>query len=276
MILPELSIVVPFFNEEENLPTLLREIRTAVEPLERPYEVLLVDDGSTDGSLAVARGLARGDGRIRLLHIRRNSGLSAGLDAGFQAARGTVVVTLDADLQNDPADIPRLLADLDGCDVVCGVRQRRRDSWLRRLSSKIANRIRNWATGESVTDTGCTLRVYRRELLLRVPMFTGMHRFLPTLLKLAGAHIREVPVNHRPRLYGRPKYNIRNRIWVALVDLMAMRWIMRRWIDRRLVEEIASDRSGVEGTRSWTTTPSGSASGSSAKDSSPLASSFNG
>jgi glycosyltransferase involved in cell wall biosynthesis len=240
---PELSVVVPVYNEEENLPVLAAEIRAALDPLGLDYEVLFVDDGSTDASPEVLARIAAGDPRVRVLRHRRNAGLSAGLATGFRHARGERLATLDSDLQNDPADIPRLLAELTDCDVVCGVRARRRDNWLRRASSRIANGVRNRLTRESIADVGCTLRVYRTELVRRLPMFTGMHRFLPTLLRLDGARIKELPVHHRPRLHGEPKYNIRNRIWRALADLMAVRWMQKRWLERDLVAgETAPDR----------------------------------
>jgi dolichol-phosphate mannosyltransferase len=263
---PEVSLVIPVYNEEENLPVLQAEIRQAMEGVGCPYEVLYVDDGSTDGSPAVLRGLAAQDPQVRVLRQRRNSGQSAALDAGFRFARGEVVVTLDADLQNDPADIPRLLERIGDYDVVSGVRARRRDSWVRRISSRIANGIRNRVTHESVTDVGCTLRAARAEYLRRVHVFNGMHRFLPTLLRMEGARVTEVPVNHRPRLHGQPKYNIRNRIWRALMDLFGVRWLQTRWVDRRISEEIEV----------WNTTPSGSASGSLDRPSSPAASSSSG
>jgi glycosyltransferase involved in cell wall biosynthesis len=266
---PEISVVIPVYNEEENLPILAEEIRAAMAPVEaagRPYEVVLVDDGSTDTSPAVMAGLAREDPRIRILRQRRNSGQSAALDAGVRYARGEIVVTLDADLQNDPADIPRLLERMDGFDVVSGVRAKRRDTWVRRVSSKIANGIRNRVTHESVTDVGCTLRAMRIEYLRRIPVFNGMHRFLPTLLRMEGARVTEVPVNHRPRLHGQPKYNIRNRIFRALADLFGVRWMQTRWVDRRLAEEVDV----------WNTTPSGSPSGSSDRPSSSDASSSSG
>jgi glycosyltransferase involved in cell wall biosynthesis len=237
---PEISLVIPVFNEEDNLPVLAAEIAAALQPLGRPYEVLFVDDGSTDGSPAVLHRLAAGDPAVRILRQQRNAGQSAALDVGFRFSRGEVVVTLDADLQNDPADIPKLLEFLDRYDVVAGVRVTRRDDWVRRMSSRIANSVRNRLTHESITDVGCTLKAFRTEYLRRIPMFTGMHRFLPTLLRLEGARITEVPVNHRPRLHGQPKYNIRNRIWQALADLFAVRWMQSRWIDRRLTREIDS------------------------------------
>lgn len=235
---PEISLVIPVYNEEENLPVLAAEIREALAPLGRPYEVIYVDDGSTDRSPEVLRALAREDSAVRIVRQRRNAGQSAALDAGFRFARGTIVVTLDADLQNDPADIPLLLGKLEGYDVAAGVRTRRQDDWVRRASSKIANGIRNRFTSESITDVGCTLKAFRIEYLRRIPMFTGMHRFLPTLLRMEGARVIEVPVNHRPRLHGQPKYGIGNRIWKALADLFAVRWMQKRWIDRRLSEEI--------------------------------------
>jgi len=263
---PQLSVVVPFYDEAENLPLLAREIASALDPLGLAYEVLWVDDGSRDSGPAVMERLAADDPRARVLRLAVNSGQSAAMAAGFRHARGATVVTLDADLQNDPADIPRLLAALEGWDVVCGVRARRRDTWLRRVSSRIANAVRNRATGEAVTDVGCTLRVYRREVVAAVPMFTGMHRFLPTLLRLGGARIRELPVGHRPRLHGRAKYGVHNRLWRGIVDLLAVRWMQRRWIDPRIVEEVTP----------WRTRPSGSGSASEARVSSSPASSSSG
>jgi glycosyltransferase involved in cell wall biosynthesis len=249
--LPEISLVIPVYNEEPNLPPLAGEIQRTMQALGRPYEVLLVDDGSTDGSLATMIRLASQDPAVRVIRQARNAGQSAALDAGFRHARGAIVVTLDADLQNDPADIPLLLARLEGgstsgesgkgaepFDVVCGVRMGRRDSWVRRLSSGIANAVRNRLTHESVTDVGCTLRACRAEYLRRIPAWKGMHRFLPTLLRMEGARIAEVGVSHRPRRFGKPKYNIRNRIWRASADLLGVRWLQSRWIDRRLAEEV--------------------------------------
>jgi len=263
---PEISLVIPVYNEEENLPVLAAEIRAALEPLGLAWEVIYVDDGSTDGSPQVLAGLAREDPRTRVVRQRRNSGQSAAFDAGFRHARGGIVVTLDADLQNDPADIPRLLERLDGFDVVNGVRARRQDNWVRRVSSKLANGVRNRVTRESVTDVGCTLRAVRTEYLRRIPVFNGMHRFLPTLLRMEGARVTEVPVNHRPRLHGQPKYGIHNRLWRGIADLYGVRWLQTRWIDRNLSGEVEA----------WNTTPSGSPSGSSDRPSSSDVSSSSG
>jgi glycosyltransferase involved in cell wall biosynthesis len=221
--------------------------------------------------------LAARDRRLRVLRLPRNRGQSAALAIGFRHARGRLAATLDADLQNDPADLPRLLAELENgaageaVDVVCGVRAKRQDTWVRRVSSRVANGVRNRLTAESIADVGCTLRVYRTAFVADLPMFDGMHRFLPTLLRLAGARIKEVPVHHRPRLHGTPKYNIRNRIWRALVDLFAVRWMQRRWIDLRAVEEVA-----VWETTSSESTPPGWSSASSDRGSSSPASSSSG
>jgi glycosyltransferase involved in cell wall biosynthesis len=268
---PEISVVIPVFNEEENLPVLAAEIQGAMRGTGRPYEVIYVDDGSTDASPEVLKRLARADPTVRIVRQRRNAGQTAALDAGFRFARGGIVVTLDADLQNDPADIPRLLALMDSYDVVSGVRVNRQDSWVRKASSRIANGVRNRFTHDSVTDVGCTLRACRAEYLRRVPMFTGMHRFLPTLLKMAGARTTEIPVHHRPRLHGQPKYTIGNRLWRALADLFAVRWMQKRWIDQSLSGESLSEE-----TTEWNTTPSGSPSDSSAKLSSSAVSSSSG
>ena len=240
---PELSVVVPLFNEQDNLPILTAEIEDALAPLGLRHELIFVDDGSTDGSLAALEELARSRPTLRILRHRKNAGQSAALAAGFRAARGAIVVTLDADLQNDPADIPRLLAKLDeGYDAVSGVRRNRRDTWTRRVSSKIANGVRNWATDESVTDVGCSLKAYRREFLDHLPMFTGMHRFLPTLVRWNGARLAEIDVHHRPRLHGVAKYGIGNRLFRALADLMAVRWMRKRWISAGNASEPPGER----------------------------------
>ena len=266
MSAPEVSIVVPAHNEAESLEILAAEIRGALDGGGTSYELIVVDDGSTDATPAVLRRLAAADGRVRVVAQRRRAGQSAALAAGFRRARGAIVVTLDADLQNDPADIPRLLAELPGFGLVCGVRTGRRDGGLRRLSSRLANAVRNRVTGERIADVGCSLKACRADVLRRVPAFDGMHRFLPTLMRLEGARVKEVPVSHRPRLYGTTKYGVGNRLWRALADLAAVRWMQRRSLDRGLSEEIAD----------WTTTPYGSPSASAARPSSSAASSSSG
>ena len=197
---------------------------------------------STDASAGVMAQLAAANDNVRMIRHDRNLGQSSALVSGFERARGTIVVTLDADLQNDPADIPRLLEELDGCDVVCGIRARRQDSWLRKVSSRIANAARNAMTADSITDVGCALRAYRAEYLRLLPVFDGMHRFLPTLLRLNGARIREIDVNHRPRRFGKSKYGVNNRLWRGIADLFGVRWLAKRWIDRSAAHELPGDR----------------------------------
>jgi dolichol-phosphate mannosyltransferase len=234
---PYLSVVVPVYDEADSLEGLHRELDAALAGVAGGVELIFVDDGSRDDSRARLRGLRAKDPRIRVLVLDRNHGQTAALDAGFRAARGEVVATLDGDGQNDPADLPRLLARLDEADVVNGVRLERRDDWLRRASSRIANGVRNAATGETVTDVGCSLRVMRAAPLRRVKLWRGMHRFLPTLLRLEGARVVEVPVAHRPRRHGVSKYGIRNRLWAGLVDLVAMRWMQSRALRYEVREE---------------------------------------
>ncbi len=232
---PWLSVVVPVYDEEDSLEPLHRELDAALSEIHESVEWIYVDDGSRDGSLDVLRGLARKDARVRVAELGANRGQSAALDQGFRWARGDWIATLDADLQNDPADLPRLLRWCDRADVVNGVRQGRRDTWLRIVSSRIANAVRNRLTGESISDVGCSLRVMRAAYARRVKLYRGMHRFLPTLLRLEGASIVEVPVGHRARRFGRSKYGIRNRLGPALVDLWAVRWMQRRALPARPV-----------------------------------------
>lgn len=239
-MLPKLlSVVIPVFNEEESLPSLDREVKAALEPAGITFEVLYVDDGSTDRSPELLAELAAADPRVRVIRLGRNQGQSPALAAGFRRVRGDVVVTLDSDLQNDPAEIPRLLEALDGWDCVSGVRVKRQDTWTRRFSSRVANRVRDAVIHDGITDVGCSLKAYRAELVKDdLPMFKGMHRFLPALVQLKGARVRELPVHHRPRRFGQAKYGIGNRLFRALADLFAVRWMQKRWIDRRLEQEI--------------------------------------
>ena len=228
---PRVSVMIPVYNEEESLATLHRELDAALASVAGGAEIVFVDDGSKDRSLAVLREIAAKDPRVRVVVLDGNHGQTAAFAAGFDAVRGEITVTLDADLQNDPADIPRLVAKMDaeGADVVNGVRMKRRDSWVRLVSSRVANRARNWVTNESVTDVGCSLRAMRTEYVKRVRLFRNMHRFLPTLLRMEGAtKIVEMPVAHRERRYGVSKYGIGNRLWVGIVDLFGVRWMQAR------------------------------------------------
>jgi glycosyltransferase involved in cell wall biosynthesis len=234
----EISVVLPVFNEEENLAPLVREIEQALKGLGMPFEILCVDDHSTDGSLEVARALARERSSIRVLAHRVNCGQSAAYATGFREARGALIVTMDADGQNDPADIPSLLRELDpGTAAVCGIRRKRADRLVKRIASRIANRFRNAVTGDRIEDAGCTFRVLRRSALRELPVFNGMHRFLPTLLRLQGYGVKEIPVNHRPRTRGEAKYGIRDRLWRGLADCVAIRWYRRRCFPAERLQE---------------------------------------
>jgi glycosyltransferase involved in cell wall biosynthesis len=233
---PFLSVVVPVRDEEESVERLHAEVGAALAGVAGGYELLLVDDGSRDGSLARMRRIAARDPRVRVVALEDRHGQTAALDAGFRHVRGEVTATLDADLQNDPADIRRLLVELDDADVVNGVRAERQDGWLRRFSSRIANGFRNHMTHETVTDVGCSLRLIRTDYLRRVKPYQGMHRFLPPPLRRDGARVIEVPVAHRPRLRGRSKYGIWNRLFVGLEDVFAVRWMQRRALRYRARE----------------------------------------
>jgi glycosyltransferase involved in cell wall biosynthesis len=223
----DLSIVVPIFNEEENVPDLHREVVAALETCAIEYELILVDDGSTDGSLRLLREIAAGDSRVKVISFRRNFGQTAAMAAGFDAASGRVVIPLDGDLQNDPADIPKLLAKIDeGFDVVSGWRRDRKDAFLNRtLPSILANRFISGMTGIRLHDYGCTLKAYRREVLDGINLYGEMHRFVPALVSQFGARVTELAVGHRPRLHGTSKYGISRTMRVVL-DLFTVKFLL--------------------------------------------------
>jgi glycosyltransferase involved in cell wall biosynthesis len=228
---PEISVVAPCHNESENLGPLTAAVRAALEPLRRPYEIVLVDDASTDRSWQTIRELGAGDPRVRGLRFAENRGQSAALWAGMKAARGRIIVTLDADLQNPPLEIPRFLEALAGADCVCGSRVAARaqgDTWVRRVSSRIANAVRNRVSGETISDAGCCFRAFRRECIAEVKFFKGAHRFLPTLIRMDGFSLAEIPISHAPRRAGRSHYGIWNRLFRSSADLLAVRWMKKR------------------------------------------------
>jgi glycosyltransferase involved in cell wall biosynthesis len=231
------------YNEEANLPPLWEELRGVLERLGLAAEVVFVDDGSRDGSAETVRGFRAADPRVRLVRLKSHAGETAATDAGLKAARGRWVVTMDADLQNDPADIPTLLGYLDRWDAATGWRTERAsgDDWLRRISSRIANRVRNRLSDETIQDSGCTFRAFRRECLRDLVLYRGLHRFIPTLLKLRGYRVIEVPVSHRPRRFGRSKYGVWDRAFVAFADLLAIRWMKSRLLRYEVAEDLGAD-----------------------------------
>jgi dolichol-phosphate mannosyltransferase len=234
----DISIVIPVYNEEDNIKPLIVEVQEVLDGVGRPYEIIFVDDGSVDQSFAILKKGASQDPQIRVIRFKKNTGQTAAFDAGFRAARGDIVVTMDADLQNDPHDIPHLLEKIGEFDVVCGWRHKRKDPWIKLVSSKIANFVRNILSQEEIVDTGCSLKAFKRECLQNVKLFNGMHRFLPTLTKMEGFTVTQVKVNHRPRRFGTTKYNIRNRMVKAFVDLLAVRWMKKRHLDYEIEETI--------------------------------------
>ena len=234
----DISIVIPVYNEEENIEPLIAELREVLHGLGRSYEIIFVDDGSWDRSFDILKEAALQDSQIRLIRFKKNTGQTAAFDAGFKIAQGDIVVTMDADLQNDPYDIPRLLKKIGEFDVVCGWRYKRRDPWIKIISSKIANFVRNKLSQEEIVDTGCSLKAFRSKCLQNLKLFNGMHRFLPTLAKMEGFMVTQVKVNHRPRRFGTTKYNISNRMVRAFTDLLAVRWMKRRHLDYEIEETI--------------------------------------
>jgi len=228
---PAVSIVVPLFNEEENVPILQSELAAALAGLD--YEIIFVDDGSSDRTVErIAAGAA-----IRVLRFEKNAGQSAALYAGLHQARGGTAVLIDGDLQNDPADIPRLLAEIErGADLVCGYRAQRKDTFIKRVTSRVANFVRSRFTKDGVRDTGCTLKAMRRECIGALLPFKGMHRFIPALVKGAGYQLVEIPVNHRPRKFGQSKYGLGNRAIRATTDMFGVRWLLSRRLDYKVRE----------------------------------------
>ena len=222
-----LSVVVPAYNERESVERLVTEVEAALRPL-GPFELVVVDDGSTDGTREALLELAKSHAELRVVALDRHHGQTCGTAAGIQQARGDVLVTIDADLQNPPSEIPKLLAELDRADAVVGYRQKRNDSGVRKFSSRFANAIRNRITRETIRDTGCSLKAFRTAQIREVALFEGMHRFLPTLLKMHGRSVVEVAVDHRPRVAGTSKYGVWNRVFKALLDCLAVRWMQWR------------------------------------------------
>src|SRR6266480_7395980 len=238
---PEISLVIPCYNEEGNLRELIKAIRDALEPLKLPYEIVITDDCSADKSWEILKELAASDARIRVQRFVSNCGESAASWAGLKAARGQYLVTLDADLQNDPKDLPKFLEGLKQFDCVCGTRVETRgkgDNFIRIASSRIANWVRNKLSGEKISDAGCTFRAFKRECIEDLKFFKGMHRFLPTLFRIEGWTVTEIAVTNNPRFAGQSHYGVWNRLFASFYDLLAVRWMKKRMLRYHVMERL--------------------------------------
>lgn len=225
----EISLVVPVFNEKDNIQPLLKELENALKPLSKTYEIIFIDDCSDDGTSDEILQQKKYFKNVKCFKHKINCGQSAAMATGFKKSLGDIVITMDADLQNVPADIPLFLEALTSdVDCVCGIRGKRIDTASKRFASKCANRIRNFLTGDSVADAGCCFRAIRQKCLVEIPVFNGMHRFIPTLLRASGFIVKEIHIQHAGRLHGYSKYGINNRMWRGLYDCFAMRWYKSR------------------------------------------------
>lgn len=222
------SVVIPLKNEESNINDLIEELEPVMFSLKQTWELICIDDGSTDGTSQILNELLLKKPYLRAIFFKKNYGQSSAFDAGFKAAKGEFVITLDGDRQNDPRDIPRMIEQMKDCDLICGIRTKRKDSFTKRLTSKLANFVRNRLCKDGVQDTGCSLKIYRKECLSRIKMYQGMHRFLPALFSIEGFRIKEIPVNHRERLKGKSNYNFFNRSFNTIFDLFAVYWMQKR------------------------------------------------
>lgn len=236
-----ISVVVPCYNERENLAPLVTTTQSILDPLNLTYEIIITDDCSNDGSWPLLQKMAAENPRLRVQRFAQNYGQSAAMWAGIQAARYDYIATLDADLQNDPRELPQFLAALKDYDCVCGSRvqsRRKGDAFIRQISSRLANWVRNRITHETVSDSACCFRVFKRECTANLKFFKGMHRFMPTLFKMEGFTVVELPVNNQPRLTGTSHYGVMNRVFVTIYDLFAVRWMQKRMFRYKIEEQI--------------------------------------
>ena len=235
---PYLSLVIPCYNEAENVPTLLQRVESSLQQLGRPFEVIVIDDGSTDATPQLLADAMQRLPWLRVLRMAKNGGQSAAFEAGFDAARGEIIATIDADLQNDPEEIPRLVPLLDekNVDMITGWRKERQDTPFRRWQSRQANKIRNWITQETVQDSASSLKIYRARAIKGIKLFRGAHRYFPTLVKMRGYTVHETPVKHSHRFAGTAKYGFRNRAFVGIVDLFGVRWMKKRYLSYQASE----------------------------------------
>ena len=227
----KVSVIIPFYNEEENIEPLVQEL-VSIESPGNTFEVILVDDGSSDSTWDLISVAAKEYAGVRGLRCERNQGQTSAMMHGLTAAQGEVMVTLDGDLQNDPADIPQLVEALDGVDAVCGYRAKRQDSWSRKVGSRMANKVRNWVTKDGIRDTGCSLKAFRSVCRDDLPFIEGIHRFMPAYFQLNGRTIRQIPVNHRSRIHGVSKYTNLKRLPRTIFDLVGFTWYRKRFLKR--------------------------------------------
>jgi dolichol-phosphate mannosyltransferase len=235
---PYLSLVIPCYNEQENVPTLLERVEASLSKIGRPFEVIIVDDGCTDDTPKLLADAMKAKPWLRVIRMACNGGQSAAFETGFEAAQGDVIATIDADLQNDPEEIPRLLPLLDEkkVDMITGWRKERQDTPFRRWQSRQANRIRNWITQETVQDSASSLKIYRAPIIKGIKLFRGAHRYFPTLVKMRGGTVYETPVKHSHRFAGTAKYGFRNRAFVGIADLFGVRWMKKRYLKYQATE----------------------------------------
>jgi len=235
----EYSIIIPLKNEEGNIRELINEVDPVMQSLAKPWELICIDDGSTDQTLPLLENLAKEKPYLRTIVFNKNYGQSSAFDAGFQAAKGNFIITLDGDRQNDPADIPKLIEVSKNYDLVCGIRKKRKDSFIKKITSLLANQVRSRFCRDGIQDTGCSLKLYRRECLLKIKMYHGMHRFLPALFQLEGFRVGEIAVSHRERIKGKTKYNFLNRSFNTVADMLAVRWMINRKLKYKIKREIS-------------------------------------
>lgn len=234
---PLYSIIIPLKNEEENIEELIKELAPVMEDLKQPWELICIDDGSTDGTLNLLKRLQQTYPFLRILSFEENYGQSSAFDAGFKAAAGEFVITLDGDRQNDPRDIPKLINAAHNADLVTGHRINRQDPLAKKIISKLANFVRSRFCRDDVPDTGCSLKLYRKSCLEQIKLYQGMHRFLPALFIIEGFKVSVVPVNHRERTKGVTKYNFFNRSFNTIADMLAVRWMGNRKLHYRIKKE---------------------------------------
>lgn len=238
----DLSIVIPIKDEEDNIAALAEELNRVMDRQALEWECIWIDDGSTDRSPSEIEKVIQANSRHRMIGFEKNAGQSAALWAGFKECTGKYIATLDGDRQNDPEDIPHLIDRLEAGDVdmVNGYRRKREDSFVRKIASRIANGFRNLTTGKTVRDVGCSTRAFRRECVDTLPLYAGMHRFMPTLVAMRGFKLAEIPVNHRPRNLGTTKYTINNRLWVGIYDIFGVMWLKKRGFQYRIARKSGS------------------------------------